>query len=706
MSSEAIFGRKCLRLFCTIIGGILTPLPEQPIWEWLDENIRVPLIVGSRLPGALDTAVMPQWRGLLEKYADRRTRFFTLCKSARVGGTLFFGICLVIEKIVRWPGPILWMDPTRKTAVRVSRQEITPYLKACKAVRKVSIFTKTMWTCLEKTFKTCVFSMVGAGSMNDLGGRQAEVVILNEQDRIPNRAADAPPPSEEAKARSSQFEDTRKIVRNSTPTRENGLTWIEFLAGSQLHCYVPCPECEGYQRLTMWQQAADPEAWMRVEEGDPILSALRTARRTPTRNKENPDAPVATRPADTRRGELPEDGIVPAPDGRGYLVKGIPGTGRIWWPPEFQDKKTKRWDLDQVAQHARYECAFCEAKIRPEQLAGMNDSYEWRSHNPAAPRDHVSAHISALYSPFQSWGTIAKEFLLSVGNALKLHAFHNLLLGLPFISVPTKLTKKSIELLQQASPKYERQNPQEKEGALMLPVRPVVITIHVDVQQSEFWWTMRAWCADGSRYLLAWGSCVSFPELVDLSNRVWTYDHGQDAPAHARFEDFGTFLGVMDTGYKAKRVAGVYRFLHEQGGRWQGSKGGGYQGRDKPIYETAIQFNYDGNAVDIPLIHYNDFILQEHLSRFVIKEKRPPGYYLPTNVDQTLIDHLTSPHLTKKRLPDGRTEDEWQYECDPHLYDCEKMAEVLGHILSAEVLHAIREKQDANRALLLAAHSV
>ncbi len=666
------FGQKAYRLIVGLITATLRPLPVQLIWEWLDEHVVVPLIVGSRFPGQLDTAVMPQWRGLLEKYADRRVHYFTLCKSARVGGTLFFGICLVLEKIARWPGPILWIDPTRKTGVRVSRQEIEPYLRACAPVYGQAILSKTTWTALEKMFRSCTFSIVGAGSMNDLGGRQGELVIINEQDRIPNRGNDAPPPSEEAKARSSQFEDTRKIVRNSTPTRENNLTWQEFLAGSQEHCYVPCPECGGKQRLTMWKTSGDPERWLRCER----------------------------EPQGVDREHFLE--IIEAPDGRGWLCRGIPPTGQIWWPPELEDKRNKRWDVDEVARQARYECAFCAAKIRPEHLARMNDGYEWRSHNPDAPRDHVSAHISALYSPFQSWGAIAKEYLLSIGNALKLHAFYNLVLGLPFISVPTKLTKRSIELLQQRSPRYERQNPQEKDGELRLPVRPVIITIHADVQQSEFFWTMRAWAADGSRYLLAWGSCVSFGELVDLSDRVWTFDHGPDVPAAARYERFTAFLGVMDTGYKAKRQAGVYRFLHEQGGRWHGSKGGGYQGRDKPIHETTIQFNYDGGAVDIPLIHYNDSILSEHLTRFVIKERRPPGYYLPMNVDDALVAQLTSPHLSKKKLADGRTEDVWEFECDPHLYDCEKMAEVLGHIFAGELMVQIRVTQDARRASLLA----
>ena len=43
--------------------------------------------------------------------AGRHIHFFTLCKSARVGGTLLFCICLILGKIVCWPSPILWTDP-------------------------------------------------------------------------------------------------------------------------------------------------------------------------------------------------------------------------------------------------------------------------------------------------------------------------------------------------------------------------------------------------------------------------------------------------------------------------------------------------------------------------------------------------------------------------------------------------------------------
>jgi phage terminase large subunit GpA-like protein len=698
-ATPAKLSRKAYKLFVSLIRATLKPRSTQSIWDWLDNNVVVPLIAGSRYPGPLDTGIMPQWRGLLEKYADRHVHFVTICKAARIGGTLFFGICLILEKIARWPGPILWIDPTNKTAKSVSRREIEPYLLACAAVREVAILSKTAWTVLEKIFKTCTFTILGAGSITDFGGRQGEIVLINEQDRISNRSADAPTPSEEGEARSSQFEDTRKIVRNSTPFRESGLTWGEYLAGSQENCYVPCPECHGYQRLTFWKEAADPTKWMRVAADDPLFATEPIALRTSNKKTK--------RPADSRRAEIPDENIKPTRDGRGFLVKGIPATGRVWWPPELADKKSRRWDIDSVAREARYECAYCQHKIRPEQLAGMNDGYEWRSHNTQAPRDHVSAHLSALYSPFQSWGAIAKKFLLAIGCAHKMHAFYNLILGLPYIALETKLTKKTLELIQADSPKYDRQFPEKLDVELTLPARPVMLLIEADVQQTEFWWSIRALMVDGSRYILAWGSCGSFKELETLANRVWKYDHGADLPPETRYEEFTCRFGAIDTGYKAKRQGGVYEFLHDQGGRWIGVRGGNYSalGKEKPITETTTTFNYKGlGEVDVHVIQFNDFILKEHLYRFVMKERRQPALYLPRDLDEAFITQTTSEHLAKRRMHDGRTEDIWQVtdNIDPHLGDVLKYGEVQGFVLEPNILQKYREKQDAQRERLLA----
>jgi hypothetical protein len=658
---------RTFALIKSMIRDTLAAKTTRGVAQFAAEEVRIPGSIGSPLPGPVNIGLMPEWPDLLEIAYRPRVRFFDLCKSARIGGTLWFGIIPILHKIVEWPGPILWLDPTTKTAQRVSRQEIQPFIRECAATDALRIPTKTAWKTLAMIFKTCQFNLVGAGSIADLGGLNGELIIINEQDKIPSFARNEAPPKERAKVRAELFWATAKIFGNSTPTLESGLTWGDFLQGSQRYLHIRCVKCGCLQRLTPFREEAQPDKWLRCEK-EPL----------------GPDRALFSK-------------IERASDGRGWLAKGIPQTGRLWWPPELRDRKSKIFDVDAVSLQTRYECAFCFEQLQQSQLDDMKAVRDWRAHNPDASEEHESAHHWSAYNPQQKWGVIARRFLVAMGNAGKLHSVWNETFGLPHIPIATRVTKKTLALIQtNTSVKYDRYNPQAKDAPLVLPFRPVLITLHVDVQQTEFWWTQRAWFPDASRALLAWGSCVSFPELVDLSNRSWTYDHADGLPP----EEFLTNLGIMDTGYKAKRVAGVYRFLHEQGGRWQGFKGGGFAGREKPIHETKIAYNYDGKQVDVPLIHGNDFILTEHLARFVLKERRPPAYMLPQKLDDHFEDQMTSPHLVKRKMFDGRTQDIWEYTIDPHLFDCEKMGETFGFVFSPDLLQGFRTKQDEVRTRL------
>jgi phage terminase large subunit GpA-like protein len=682
---------KTVRLFRGVIQAIIEPKPRKKMHEWADENIIVPDIVGSPFPGPLDSGRLPMFRGLLDRLELIRVRFFNLCKSARTGGSLFFGIVPVLHKIDNRPGPILWIDPTRKTGARLSRQEIQPFIKACKAVNALRIRTKKAWTTLEMIFKTCTFGICGAGSVADLGGRQAEMLLINEKDKIPAKSRAEAPPGLLALVRTKLFRRTRKVISNSTPTLESAETWGDFLAGSQLHGYLPCPECGGYQPLTFFREPAQPDRWMRVDEDDPILIGHEIKRA---------DRHGIELNADSQRA--PNLEIKKAKDKvGGYLVKGIPQTGRIWWPPELQDKKTKVWNVDEVERQARYECAFCEAKIPQERLNWMNARYALRSHNPAAPSDIESAHIWAAYSPMDlGWGGLAKKYLLSIGNIAKMHDCYNSDWGKPFERTPTRITRRIIELMQSRTPvKYDRANPLDPEDPCKLPIRPCFITMTADVQQTEYWWMIWAWSIEAIPYLLAWGSCVSQKELIDISNRVWTFDFEESEPDGRKIppEKHVTWKGIIDSGYKAKRQAGVYRFVHEQGGRWIASKGGHFQGgKEKPIFETTIAFNYDGAQVDIAFVHYNDDQMQEHLYRFVIKE-RQHARGLPQKLDEQFLEQVTSPHLAAVKMADGRTAHEWRYTIDPHLGDTWKQNEIFHFIFSQDILIAVRAQQDAIR---------
>jgi Bacteriophage tail assembly protein len=353
------------------------------------------------------------------------------------------------------------------------------------------------------------------------------------------------------------------------------------------------------------------------------------------------------------------------------------------------------YDVDLVEKGTKLRCtsAECGKLIDQTKKHWMIRRGRWHVTNANAPADHRSFFVTGEIGNLR-WGTLAKIYLQLKDTPGGLHHFHNSYLGRAWVRTAGSTTKKMLRLIQDESPKYDLQHPEDPESTLVLPIRPVVITMHVDVQQTDFWWTMRAWDADGSRYLLACGNCVSYQEIIAISNRVWKWDDGSGAPP----EEHTMWMGVMDSGYRAKRGASVYNFVHEQGGRWIASKGGGYRGKDAPIIETQIQHIYkDQGEVTIDLLQYNDDVMKEHLYRFVIRERRAPKFYLPQKLEPEYVSQITAEKLVKKKGDDGRAVYKWEAEIDPHLGDCEKIGELFGFILTRDVLVALRAKQDATR---------
>ena len=158
----------------------------------------------------------------------------------------------------------------------------------------------------------------------------------------------------------------------------------------------------------------------------------------------------------------------------------------------------------------------------------------------------------------------------------------------------------------------------------------------------------------------------------------------------------------MDSGYRAKRGASVYRFVHEQGGRWVATKGGTFRGKDLPISETEVPFRYEGEEVQVPFLHYNDDVLKEHLYRFVIRERKFP-LLLPQKLPSDVVEQLTAERLVRKKDTEGRTVEKWHAEIDPHYGDCMKMGELFAFSFTREVLAKAMEVLDAKRAALVAA---
>lgn len=611
----------------SIVRTMLKPRPIEFMWQWIDRHVVIPLIVGSTRPGPLNTKLTPHLRGLFDLYWKPKTRFFTLAKSARVGGTLL-SICCVLHKIAIWPGPILWVDPTRKTAQRFSRAEMQPHLRACKVVAEQIIDDKKHFTTLEMILRVCTLGIVGAGSAADLGGRQAEMVVINEGDKLRNDIKAEAPPAELAIVRSKQFRHTRKILWNSTPTVEEGETWQRFLAGSQHYCYVPCPHCQTKSRLTF-----SPE-----------------------------------------EKEVPFDlaGVVLGKDKKGKQLTRIEKTISVSFA---HCKEGDRYNLQRVERETQFKCGCCDKLIDPLNLNWMLQRYEWRAHNLAAPVDTISAHTWAAYSPFETIGDLAKKFLLARGSLSKLHDFYNSDLGLPFKRFATALDDKDIERIISRSPDYVLGQ---------LPFRPEFLTMTVDVQGFGFWWSIRAWGilwdVEGqptATALIDYGSAVSWDQIEEFAGLKLTdagKRHGYTwTDAEGKEEKFFVFAGLVDSGFEAQQNKKVYEFCLKHRDVFSASKGGSRQQlRGKTVTQSPA---YDDQ---IQLVWYYDDHFKQQLYYTIFKENKI-HHYLPRNVGNDYKAQVTAERTEQRKAPNGAMILEWKVVGPEgnHLGDTEKMHETM-----------------------------
>ena len=644
-----------------IVGATLRARPIRKIWEWLDDgNVTIPIGIGSPNPGPLKTDRFPVYRGFYDLFQKPQVHFFTFVSSVRTGKTLF-SICCVLWWIAeRCGGPILWLDPTRKTAINFSRTELDPFIRDCPSAWAKAIVSKTTWTALEKFFRGCFLRLIGSGAEADLHGFQAELVVLNESVRLRASINKDATSADKAIARSAQFEHTRKILRNSTPEDEYDDIWSNFELGSQHYAYLPCPHCQEFQRLTMWSEEKEVPF---DEKGSPLsLGQTRTE----------------------KTGEIHFDQFA------------------IYEGRETEPGKTEKvkigYDIPGIEQGATYQCAHCAKQIERVDLGGMLARYQLRAHNAKAPHDHVSAHLWAAYSPFQSWGAIAKEFLLAKGNPARMRKFYNLTLGLPFKRYAASVKEDDLDRAAKRCPRrYARGT---------LPLKPEFLTMCVDVggmHSGNFWWSIRAWGILWDHpelptwnALIDWGPAVSWAQIEEMAGLVplpaakrgeederfneytWT------DPRSGESARFRVTAGLIDSGFEAKEEKNVYEFCLRHDAVFSPSKGGGQNHlrgnvmRVTPIYDERLE-----------LVWYWDDWFKSALYYHAIKEGKKL-WFLPTNIDEDYRTHLTIEHTIER---DGKLE--WEGD-GAHLADTEKEHEVLRDTIEDkldEIREAHREKE-------------
>lgn len=184
-------------------------------------------------------------------------------KSAQIGWTEILNNRIGYH-IHRMPAPILLLQPTLEMAEAWSKDRFAPMLRDTPALRGKVADVRSRDsgnTLLHKSFPRGHITIVGANSPASLASRPIRVLLCDEVDRFPQSAGAEGDPIDLARRRTATFRN-RKVLMGSTPTVK-GASRIEaaFEQSDQRYYYVPCPQCEEFQRL-VWAQ-------VRWDEGKP-----------------------------------------------------------------------------------------------------------------------------------------------------------------------------------------------------------------------------------------------------------------------------------------------------------------------------------------------------------------------------------------------------------------------------------------------------
>ncbi len=183
------------------------------------------------------------------------------------------------------------------------------------------------------------------------------------------------------------------------------------------------------------------------------------------------------------------------------------------------------WDYDRVLAETFLECEFCHQPIRDADKRRILPRARWVAHNTGAD-DHkpypgrVSIWISDLYSldAQTTWGRLAAKFIDAQKSPSKLRNFFNETLGVPRKEAKTEVTQSDLYKLAGG---YEH-GCIPKAPALNPATGAAAVVLCSDVQATEKKWVKVGFLADGEAFVIDYGRCLSYQELLAIADEpVW-----------------------------------------------------------------------------------------------------------------------------------------------------------------------------------------
>lgn len=286
-----------------------------------------------------------------------------------------------------------------------------------------------------------------------------------------------------------------------------------------------------------------------------------------------------------------------------------------------------RWpDAEPLA--AYYACEACGGVIDERDKPAMLSAGSWRA---TAIGDGRTAgfHLSALYSPFETWAEIAIDFLASHKDPIRLKTWTNLKLGEPFEDRDAEVIDAAAFLTRL------------EDWGDSVPESVAAIACGVDVQGDRLEWEIVGWGIGEESWSLSydrvWGDPASPDTWAALdAELVRTFDHPKVGPMAIR-------AVAIDSG--GHHTQTVYRFARERAGRRVWSiKGRG--GPGVPVWPQRPPREWD-TKITRPYIVGVDAAKEIVTARLRMVEPGPGYCHFPVGRDLEYFRQLGAERIVK-----------------------------------------------------------
>lgn len=473
----------------------LYPRERWTVSEWAERAPRVLTPEESSEPGPWRNSRTPYLVKIMDAWDMPGVEEIVVLKGAQVAYSE--GIRNILGKCIDLdPGPALFVMPDQKSAEDVREERIEPLMRHTPAVARHLSDRATDAKKHRVRFDTMSLYFAWAGSSQGLKSRPIRYLFLEEPDEYPPHSGGGGDPIAKALKRITTYSDKgrARVMIGGTPTTRLGNTFKRWeMCPVRYHLWVPCPHCNVYQLLA-WKQVKWPE----LDEPDRAKKAAR----------------------------IEEENL------------------------------------------AYYECEHCKKPIKDHHKPRMLSKCLWASEDQAVTADgrivgterqskRIGFHLPSYYSPWVTFGKLAREWLEAQGDPQALMDFVNQRLAEPFEEQRAKLEPDAIMERAKTAP-----------PPMVVPkwARLLIATADTQGQTAEkgyFWYVIRAWGYEYRSQLIDFGAVSDFEELRQrcLQRPIPMEGMGSVAPQ---------FLFVDSGG---PRWQEVYQFAQSDPGRIKPTKG-------------------------------------------------------------------------------------------------------------------------------------